>query len=204
MPRYRQSKAVSRSHARLSRLFLATLNLTRTSGGELLLYSWVKPDVSGTGSLSTPCDSLQRTQLSSLATALLAIEPAAPPSRRSRGAAAAAGRSRCIGLVPKTYSTTPGHAALTSVRLEAHCKIWERILVLRKPGGRSAACTNAPSAAATPSTRAYTTGLAWRPPYQPPARCTYGTTAHRPGCYKHASSLGSRACRTTLYYPRGG
>ena len=25
-----------------------------------------------------------------------------------------------------------------------------------------------------------------------------------PGCYKHASSPGSRACRTISYYPRGG
>ena len=32
----------------------------------------------------------------------------------------------------------------------------------------------------------------------------YGTTAHRPGCYKHASSPGFRACRTISYYPRGG
>jgi hypothetical protein len=52
---------------------------------------------------------------------------------------------------------------------------------------------------ATPSTRAYTTCLAWRPPYRPPAPCTYGTTAHKPGCYKYASSPGFRACRTVSY-----
>ena len=45
----------------------------------------------------------------------------------------------------------------------------------------------------TQHSSAYTTSLAWRPLYQPPAPCTYGTTAHKPGCYKYASSPGSRA-----------
>ena len=87
--------------------------------------------------MSTPCDSIEHAQFSSLATALPTNGPTATPTRRSRGAAAVLGRSRCIGLVPKTYSTTPGHAALTSVRLEAHCKIWEQFRGFAKPGGRS-------------------------------------------------------------------